>query len=46
MYELLGTPREHKKLYVLEASHDVPKVDVAKECLEWLDRYFGPVKMR
>ncbi len=24
MYELLGTPRDHKKQYIYEASHAVP----------------------
>jgi cephalosporin-C deacetylase-like acetyl esterase len=45
MFELLGTPREHKKHYVYEASHAVPYHLVAKQSLEWLDRYFGPVKI-
>jgi cephalosporin-C deacetylase-like acetyl esterase len=46
MYQLLGTPREHKKQYIYEASHAVPSNLVAKQSLEWLDRYFGPVKMK
>jgi len=46
MYQLLGTPREHKKQYIYEASHAVPSTLVAKQSLEWLDRYFGPVKMK
>jgi cephalosporin-C deacetylase-like acetyl esterase len=46
MYQLLGTSREHKKQYIYEASHAVPSTLVAKQSLEWLDRYFGPVKMK
>jgi len=46
MYELLGTPRERKKLFVVDASHGVPDVVAAKECLDWIDRYFGPVRTK
>ena len=46
MYELLGTPRDHKKQYIYEASHAVPSNLVAKQSLEWLDRYFGSVKTK
>ncbi len=46
MFRLLGTPMEHKKQYVFEASHAVPYYLVTKQSLEWLDRYFGPVKMK
>jgi dienelactone hydrolase len=46
MFELLGTPREHKKQFIYEASHSVPTILVAKQSLEWLDRYFGPVKLK
>jgi serine/threonine protein kinase/formylglycine-generating enzyme required for sulfatase activity/dienelactone hydrolase len=46
MYKLLGTPREQKKQFIYEASHMVPNFLVAKQSLEWLDRYFGPVKIK
>ncbi len=42
-YELLGTPREHKKLVVHEASHAFPRTEQARETLEWLDQYLGAV---
>jgi cephalosporin-C deacetylase-like acetyl esterase len=45
MYELLGTPREHKKQYIYETGHFVPKNQCIKETLDWLDRYLGPVKL-
>ena len=41
--ELLGTPDEHKKLYVYEGGHSVPNTELIKETLAWLDRYLGPV---
>jgi hypothetical protein len=46
MFDLLGTPSDHKKQYIYDASHSVPVNLVAKQSLEWLDRYFGPVKQK
>jgi len=43
-FELLGTPREHKKLVLHEAGHSVPATDRARESLAWLDKYLGPVQ--
>ena len=44
MFDLLGTPPEHKKHIVIEEGHDVPRVIRIKETIAWLDRYLGPVK--
>ena len=44
MYELLGTPDEHKKLKLYETDHFIPRNELTKETLAWLDRYLGPVK--
>ncbi len=43
-YELLGTPKEHKKMVVHEVGHAVPATDRARESLAWLDKYLGPVR--
>jgi hypothetical protein len=43
-YELLGTPEEDKHLVLYEYDHYVPKRDMIKENLAFLDKYFGPVK--
>jgi hypothetical protein len=43
-YELLGTPKDHKKLVVHEVGHAIPATDRARESLAWLDRYLGPVR--
>jgi len=43
MYDLLGTSKEHKKLVTYETEHYVPKSEIVKETLNWLDLYFGPV---
>ena len=42
-FELLGTPAEHKRLVVHEASHSFPNTDAARESLAWLDEYLDPV---
>lgn len=44
MFELLGTPAEHKKLILYETDHIPPRVEFIKETLAWLDKYLGPVK--
>ena len=43
-YKLLGTPKEHKELFVYDGGHTVPRTSLIKETLAWLDRYLGPVK--
>jgi len=43
-YELLGTPESEKRLCLYETGHFVPKSEIIKETLNWLDKYFGPVK--
>jgi len=45
MFRLLGTPTEQKRRVVYDTSHDLPRVGIIKETLDWLDRYLGPVKM-
>ncbi len=44
MFDLLGTPAEHKDLKVYETDHIPPRNELIKETLAWLDRYLGPVK--
>ncbi|MDX1530322.1 MAG: hypothetical protein R3362_02230, partial [Rhodothermales bacterium] len=43
LYELLGTPDEHKALKLYETDHIPPRTEYIKETLAWLDRYLGPV---
>jgi hypothetical protein len=43
MFDLLGTPEEHKALKLYETDHIPPKNEFIKETLVWLDRYLGPV---
>ena len=44
MFDLLGTPREHKVLKLYETDHGVPTRELIKETLGWFSKYLGPVK--
>lgn len=44
MFDLLGTPAEHKQLKLYDTDHILPRNEYIKETLAWLDRYLGPVK--
>jgi len=41
MFELLGGPKAQK---VFDCAHIVPRNDLIRETLGWLDKYLGPVK--
>jgi pimeloyl-ACP methyl ester carboxylesterase len=43
MFDLLGTPAEHKELLLFETDHIPPRNEFIKGTLAWLDRYLGPV---
>jgi len=43
LFDLLGTPPENKKRMVFPGGHSVPRTEMIKESLTWLDRYLGPV---
>jgi hypothetical protein len=44
MFDMLGTPAEHKRLALLDGGH-VPASanEVIREVLDWLDLKLGPV---
>jgi eukaryotic-like serine/threonine-protein kinase len=44
LYELLGTPEQNKHQFIYESGHFVPRNELIKETLDWLDKYLGPVK--
>jgi serine/threonine protein kinase/formylglycine-generating enzyme required for sulfatase activity/dienelactone hydrolase len=44
MFRLLGTPTEHKRRVVYDTGHDVPRTEMIKESLNWLDKYLGSVR--
>jgi cephalosporin-C deacetylase-like acetyl esterase len=43
MFNCLGTPPEHKRQMIYDSSHLVPRSELIKETLAWLDKYLGPV---
>ncbi len=43
MFELLGTPAEHKRRLTFPGGHSVPRVETIKQTLGWFDRYLGRV---
>ena len=44
MFRLLGTPKERKRHMVYETGHNIPRNEMIKETLDWLDRYLRPVR--
>ena len=44
MFRLLGTLTEHKRRVVYDTGHEVPRTEMIKESLNWLDKYLGPVR--
>jgi eukaryotic-like serine/threonine-protein kinase len=44
LFRLLGTPAKDKRLALFDTGHVVPRNDLIKETLDWLDHYLGPVK--
>ncbi|MEN6428519.1 MAG: protein kinase [Phycisphaerales bacterium] len=43
-FNLLGTPEKDKRLVLYDTEHYVPKTELTRELLAWLDKYFGPAK--
>ena len=44
MFRVLGTPKEHQRRVVYDTGHDIPRTEMIKESLNYLDRYLGPVR--
>jgi dienelactone hydrolase len=44
MFELLGTPPEHKRRLTFRGGHSVPRAEMIRETRVWLDRYLGKVE--
>jgi predicted esterase len=43
-YQFLGVREPDKRWILYEGGHDVPRTELIKESLAWLDKYLGPVK--
>lgn len=44
MFDLLGTPKKDKKIFIYESGHLVPRNEFVRETLSWYDQYLGVVK--
>jgi hypothetical protein len=44
LYRSLGTPAQDKRHVLFDSGHLLPRNEVIRETLDWLDRYLGPVK--
>jgi dipeptidyl aminopeptidase/acylaminoacyl peptidase len=42
-YQMLGAKKDQKKHLLYESGHNVPRNELIKETLNWLDQYLGPV---
>jgi eukaryotic-like serine/threonine-protein kinase len=43
-FTFLGTPPDDKRWIMYDGGHDVPRTQLIRESLGWLDRYLGPVR--
>lgn len=44
-FDFLGTPGSDKKHVIYEGGHGAfPRPEAVRECLDWLDKYLGPVR--
>jgi eukaryotic-like serine/threonine-protein kinase len=43
-FRLLGSPKDQKKHLIYETGHNIPRNELIKETLDWLDQYLGPVR--
>ena len=41
LFRLLGTPAEHKRRVVYDAAHNIPRTDMIKEVVNWMEKYWG-----
>jgi len=45
LFHFLGTPANEKKYVIYEGGHGAfPRPGAVRECLDWLDKYLGPVR--
>ena len=44
MFRLLGTPEAQKRRVAYDTGHNIPRPDLIRESLDWLDTHLGPVR--
>ena len=45
-YRLLGSVNNQKKHLVYDSGHMIPRYELIKAVLEWLDQYLGPLTVK
>ena len=43
LFRMLGSKKDQKKHLLYETGHNIPRNELIKETLNWLDQYLGPV---
>ena len=43
-FQALGAPARDKRRVMYDTGHNLPRNEMIKETLDWLDKYLGPVK--
>jgi len=43
LYRLLGSRKDQKKHLLYDTGHNIPRNELIKETLNWLDEYLGPI---
>jgi pimeloyl-ACP methyl ester carboxylesterase len=41
MFKLLGTPAEHKRHLLYDAAHRIPRNEMIKQAVDWMEKYWG-----
>jgi eukaryotic-like serine/threonine-protein kinase len=41
LFKLLGTPAGHKRWILYDASHNIPRNEMIKEVVNWMEKYWG-----
>jgi eukaryotic-like serine/threonine-protein kinase len=44
MFNLLGTAADRKRRVVYDTSHTIPRTELVREVVQWMDRHLGPVR--
>ena len=42
MFRLFGAPDAQKRRVVYDTGHNIPRPDLIRESLDWLDKHLGP----
>jgi eukaryotic-like serine/threonine-protein kinase len=46
MFQLLGAPESQKRRVVYDTGHNIPRPELIRESLDWLDKHLGAVRVR